>query len=34
METKGGVTNNDDITTTPQQKFNIFGGEKKKEIEW
>ncbi len=25
-----GATNNDDITTRPQQKFNIFGGEKKK----
>ncbi len=25
-----GATNNDDITTTSQQKFNIFGGKKMK----
>ncbi len=25
-----GATNNNDITTTPQQQFNIFEGEKKK----
>ncbi len=25
-----GATNNNDITTTLQQKFNIFGGEKMK----